>query len=292
MIPCGCGLGSGSGLIAERWSCRMEEITAASCNMVPPENESENKGVKMKKNSQMVFANEGEKGKRKNRREKEHLDLSAFKKEKRFNHLAGMGCAVHNSCFSLQSLWQINRATEECDLAAVVHSAWKRERGGQRNQRTCPPARFTTWLKNNVFACLITRSWERERETREKDRVEGARERVQRLAVLVIWLKCSNKIPTSYFSRFPGAGTSVDGPKQETGILKINGNKRLCWGKFRGRGTEMEHHLFAEVLIQVRKRPLCLINQQILQSSQLLLLTLDILSNKLELPCQIHGRTR
>lgn len=30
------------------------------------------------------------------------------------------GCAVHNSCFSLQSLWQINRATEECDWAAVV----------------------------------------------------------------------------------------------------------------------------------------------------------------------------
>lgn len=28
--------------------------------------------------------------------------------------------AVHNSCFSLQSLRQINRATEECDWAAVV----------------------------------------------------------------------------------------------------------------------------------------------------------------------------
>ncbi len=26
---------------------------------------------------------------------------------------------------------------------------------------------------------------------------------------------------------------------------QINGNKRLCWGTFHGRGTEMEHHLFS-----------------------------------------------
>lgn len=48
---------------------------------------------------------------------------------------------------------------------------------------------------------------ERERQTREKEKLEQKEresKRVQRLAVLVIWLKWSNKIPTSYFSRFPG----------------------------------------------------------------------------------------
>lgn len=37
--------------------------------------------MKMKRNSQMVFVNEGEKEKRKNRCEKEDLDLSEFKRK-------------------------------------------------------------------------------------------------------------------------------------------------------------------------------------------------------------------
>lgn len=116
--------------------------------------------------------------------------------------------------------------------AVQVHSAWKRERGGQRNQRTCPPARFTTWLKNNVFTCLITRSWERkrERETRAKESLSRRKERVrvQRLAVLVIWLKWSNKIPTSYFSRLVGP-VSLESPAACLALLCFHlSNPVIC----------------------------------------------------------------